>query len=66
MKKRYGENWQKLLGTHIHFTIYIRTKVSYVVPVQDSRLKSFAWIPLKAFFMHLNSNKGLVVHAQGT
>lgn len=22
MKKKYGEHWQKLLGTHIHFTIY--------------------------------------------
>lgn len=22
MKKKHGENWQKLLGTHIHFTIY--------------------------------------------
>lgn len=35
MKEKYGERWQKLLGTHIHFTIY--KKLCYV----SSEGKSF-------------------------
>lgn len=42
MKKKYGEYWQKLLDTHIHFTIY--KKQCYVSPERRTRT-----VPLEAF-----------------
>lgn len=47
MKKKYGENWQKLLGTHIHVTIY--KKQCYVSSGGKTESVALIHVPLGAF-----------------
>lgn len=47
MKKKYGENWHKLLGTHIHFTIY--KKQCYVSSEGEPLCFALIHVPLEAF-----------------
>lgn len=47
MKKKHGENWQKLLGTHIHVTIY--KKQCYVSSEGKTESVALIHVPLEAF-----------------
>lgn len=46
MKKKYGKSWQKLLGTHIHFTIY--KKQCYVSWEGKTQSVALIHVPLEA------------------
>ncbi len=52
MKKKYGENWQKLLGTHIHVTIY--KKQCYVSSEGKTESVASIHVPLEAFCRAFN------------